>query len=340
DQENPSALHGPTLTPCSSGIPYGRPESWNPTGDGSAKCQGRSRGTRMAHLLLWPRARAVADTGPRSGRGRRGDHPLRDGRVPLPDRLRGPHSVGAGGGRGAPRPERLRRPHRRSAASGKRLAGRAGGHRRRPGAIPGDPHHPALGVRLRRAGPGGAPARRRRGPARTAPAVRSRRLPGGPSQGSPVTVSLIDRILAPGGVRALLQPVYRISGTARAVHAVECLARGPVGTNAEAAPVLFDYVRRKREEARVDRICIAAALSAVREGRDQVRVCINAHASTLGRDETFPAFFAALLKAYRVEPERIVLELVEHGPALDFKGFARSLHDLRDLGMRLAIDDL
>jgi len=155
-----------------------------------------------------------------------------------------------------------------------------------------------------------------------------------------VTVSLIDRILAPGGVRALLQPVYRISGTARAVHAVECLARGPVGTNAEAAPVLFDYVRRKREEARVDRICIAAALSAVREVRDQVRVCINVHASTLGRDETFPAFFAALLKAYRVEPERIVLELVEHGPALDFKGFARSLHDLRDLGMRLAIDDL
>jgi EAL domain-containing protein (putative c-di-GMP-specific phosphodiesterase class I) len=151
---------------------------------------------------------------------------------------------------------------------------------------------------------------------------------------------LIDRILAPGGVRTLLQPVYRTSGAARALHAVECLARGPLGSNAESAPILFDYVRRKREEPRVDRACIAAGLSAVREVREEVRVCVNVHASTLGRDETFPAFFAALLKASRVEAERIVLELVEHAPALDLDGFARSLHDLRDLGMRLAIDDL
>ena len=155
-----------------------------------------------------------------------------------------------------------------------------------------------------------------------------------------MTPLLIDRILAPGGLRALLQPVYRISGGNRSVHAVECLARGPAGSNAETASVLFDYVRRKREEPRVDRACIAAALSAAREASEDVRVCVNVHASTLAQDETFPAFFAALLKAYRVEAGRIVLELVEHAPALDVAGFNRSLHDLRDLGMRLAIDDL
>jgi EAL domain-containing protein (putative c-di-GMP-specific phosphodiesterase class I) len=155
-----------------------------------------------------------------------------------------------------------------------------------------------------------------------------------------VNAPLIERILAPGGLRALLQPVYRISRDGRAVHALECLARGPEGSNVERAAVLFDYVRRKREEPRVDRTCIAAALSAVREVAEEVRVCVNVHASTLGRDETFPAFFAALMKAYRVDPRRIVLELVEHAPALDMAGFTRSLRDLRDLGMRLAIDDL
>ena len=71
-----------------------------------------------------------------------------------------------------------------------------------------------------------------------------------------------------------------------------------------------------------------------------MRICVNVHASTLARDETFPAFFAALLKACRVDPRRIILELVEHAPALDVTGFTRSLHDLRDLGVRLAIDDL
>jgi len=155
-----------------------------------------------------------------------------------------------------------------------------------------------------------------------------------------VTEPLIDRILAPGGLRAVLQPVYRISGDDRAVHAVECLARGPSGSNGESASVLFDYVRRKREEPRVDRACVAAALSAVREVAEEVRICVNVHASTLARDETFPAFFAALLKACRVDPRRIILELVEHAPALDVTGFTRSLHDLRDLGVRLAIDDL
>ena len=94
-----------------------------------------------------------------------------------------------------------------------------------------------------------------------------------------------DAAMFVGGLRALLQPVYRISGDDRAVHAVECLARGPSGSNGESASVLFDYVRRKREEPRVDRACVAAALSAVHEVAEEVRICVNVHASTLARDE-------------------------------------------------------
>ncbi len=47
--------------------------------------------------------------------------------------------------------------------------------------------------------------------------------------------------------------------------------------------------------------------------------------------------FRAVLSA--VPAERIVLELTEHTPITDYDAFARSIHELRSNGVRLAVDD-
>ena len=87
---------------------------------------------------------------------------------------------------------------------------------------------------------------------------------------------LLDQILAPGGLRPVFQPIYRVDATGRTLHGLECLTRGPRGTNAEPASVLFEYVRRKREEILVDRACILAAFCASRELSGAPRLSINA----------------------------------------------------------------
>ena len=44
--------------------------------------------------------------------------------------------------------------------------------------------------------------------------------------------SLLDLILAPGGLRPVFQPIYRLRGAARVLHGLECLIRGPIAGSA------------------------------------------------------------------------------------------------------------
>jgi EAL domain-containing protein (putative c-di-GMP-specific phosphodiesterase class I) len=151
---------------------------------------------------------------------------------------------------------------------------------------------------------------------------------------------LLDQILAPGGLRPMFQPIYRLKGDERTLHGLECLTRGPRGTNAESAGVLFEYVRRKREEIIVDRSCILAAFCVARDLAPSTRLSVNAHASTLARDPAFPQFLEDSARRHGITAERLTLEIVEHGPALDVPSFSAALDELRLRRMRIALDDV
>jgi len=152
--------------------------------------------------------------------------------------------------------------------------------------------------------------------------------------------SLLDVILAPGGITILFQPIFEVRGGSRQIHALECLARGPKGSNLEAADTLFEYVRRKREESLVDRACVALALRAAREIPVGLSLSFNVHASTLGRDHGFVAFLSGTAKAEGIDPLRLTIEIVEHSPPWDGSSFLNSLAALRDIGVRIALDDV
>ncbi|MGH9457740.1 MAG: EAL domain-containing protein [Thermoanaerobaculia bacterium] len=152
--------------------------------------------------------------------------------------------------------------------------------------------------------------------------------------------TLLDTILAPGGLRMTLQPIFDMSDGRQRVFAVECLARGPAGTNLERADILFDYVRRKKEEATVDRACVMAGLVAARSIPESVRINVNVHASTLGRDAAFAEFVADAAEACGIAPERVVVEIVEHSPYWDGSTFRRTLEAIRAAGMAVALDDV
>ncbi|HUJ29522.1 MAG TPA: EAL domain-containing protein [Myxococcales bacterium] len=152
---------------------------------------------------------------------------------------------------------------------------------------------------------------------------------------------LMDQILAPGGLRPVFQPIYRMNGgNKRELHSLECLIRGPRETNVECAPVLFEYVRRKRQENVVDRACVLTAFGAAAKFAGTPRIAVNAHAATLARDSLFPDFLVDAAKSHRIGVERVTVEIVEHGPALDGKSFFRTLQVLKERGISIAIDDV
>lgn len=153
-------------------------------------------------------------------------------------------------------------------------------------------------------------------------------------------MDLLERIFEPNGLETHVQPIAVFEQGNPRVDALECLTRGPAGTNLRRAEVLFEYVRRKGAEARVDRACIRQAFGAAATLPPELGICVNVHASTLSRDSHFGGFLLLACEAFGVSPARLTLEITEHTSAADGAQLLANLRVLRAGGMRVAVDDI
>ncbi len=150
----------------------------------------------------------------------------------------------------------------------------------------------------------------------------------------------VDQILAPGALSTRFQPIVAERDGKRDVFALECLTRGPVGSNFERADILFEYARLKGVEPMLDRACIAQALTTARTIGTTFDLALNVHASTLTRTTNFTQELVAAAEASGFAAEQIILEIVEQAPVLNRRDFLLSLSTLRAAGFRIALDDV
>jgi EAL domain-containing protein (putative c-di-GMP-specific phosphodiesterase class I) len=153
-------------------------------------------------------------------------------------------------------------------------------------------------------------------------------------------LNLIDRILAPGGLTVMLQPIINAEGPAPVVHSYECLSRGPAGTNMESAEILFEYIRRKKVEQPLDRACIEAGLEAGSGLPGLPHFSLNVHSITIATDREFPEFLKKAASARGSSTTRLTVEIVEHAPTWHEDSFLDTLIRLRQLGIQIALDDV
>lgn len=152
--------------------------------------------------------------------------------------------------------------------------------------------------------------------------------------------NLVDKILAPGGLTVMLQPIFDAEGPAPAVHSYECLSRGPAGTNMESAEILFEYIRRKKIEQPLDRACIEAGLEAGSRLTGLPHFALNVHAITIATDPDFPDFLKKAASTRGISTTRLTVEIVEHAPTWHEGSFLDTLVRLRQLGIQIALDDV
>jgi EAL domain-containing protein (putative c-di-GMP-specific phosphodiesterase class I) len=150
----------------------------------------------------------------------------------------------------------------------------------------------------------------------------------------------MDSLLAPCGLSVEFQPIFEIRPRRSRLHALECLTRGPEGTNFHQAAILFEYARRRREEGVLDRACAVTAFRSASVLPGEPHLSVNVHASTLGRDRGFVAFLHATAELNGLAPERLTVEIVEHLGFWDRPRFLDALEELRRLGIRIALDDV
>ncbi|HEU4521440.1 MAG TPA: EAL domain-containing protein [Thermoanaerobaculia bacterium] len=140
----------------------------------------------------------------------------------------------------------------------------------------------------------------------------------------------------PRPLATLVQPIVDLSAGAVELFAVECLTRGPRGSRLEAAPPLFEYIRRRGLEREMDRACIALAL---REAAAlQCRITLNVHPGTL--TDGFVPFLLDQSRRAGIDPSHLIVEVGEQTPCTDAAAFRRALAALRQHGIGIAVDDV
>jgi EAL domain-containing protein (putative c-di-GMP-specific phosphodiesterase class I) len=151
---------------------------------------------------------------------------------------------------------------------------------------------------------------------------------------------LIEKILDPNQLSVRYQPIFKIGDSENSIHSVEALIRGPRGTHFESAQVLFDYVRRKREERAVDHRCIATICAEAIHLPPDLRINVNVHAATLGQTPGFVESFRRRVKKHSLSINRFTVEIVEHAPPCDIPELSHTIASLRNAGVRIALDDV
>lgn len=152
--------------------------------------------------------------------------------------------------------------------------------------------------------------------------------------------TLLSKILAPGAISTVFQPIFSVNETSSTAIILECLSRGPASTNAAHAGVLFEYAQLKAVEPLIDRACITAALNTLVAIEGSRRFSLNVFAATLVRDSGFVPWVAEQMNRLQLNPSNLIFELVEHGEAWDTNIFLSALRDIRSLGCQIALDDV
>ena len=144
----------------------------------------------------------------------------------------------------------------------------------------------------------------------------------------------------PDDLVVAFQPIYELRDPRLRLQGLEALVRGAEGTGLESADELLGRARRESVEAAVDRACLQAVFASLTGISPPLDVSVNVHASTLGSDPDFPAFFFRLAEAHAVDLSRVTVEIVEQDRAGEATLLLGNLLALRRAGASVALDNV
>ncbi|WP_107852959.1 bifunctional diguanylate cyclase/phosphodiesterase [Oceanimonas marisflavi] len=145
-------------------------------------------------------------------------------------------------------------------------------------------------------------------------------------------------LIAEGRLYPLFQPIMDVRAGRLLGH--EALIRGPAGHRLERPVALFAEAGKQGLLSELDLACRQAALHRYHELNISNSLFINVNPNVL-LDKRHPrGCTRRLAEALNISPERIVIELSEQHAVQDTDALKKALRYYRQLGFRIAIDDL
>jgi EAL domain-containing protein (putative c-di-GMP-specific phosphodiesterase class I)/GGDEF domain-containing protein len=148
----------------------------------------------------------------------------------------------------------------------------------------------------------------------------------------------LRRVLEEKSLRTVFQPILgfregRIIG-------YEALVRGPEGSMLQTPTDLFAAAEEEGVAVELNILCVQQILHAFAERKLAGSLFLNVSPRLIMREGFKQDRAAKFLEALGIDPGRVVIELTEDYPTLDFERVHESLMLYRSLGCRIAIDDL
>src|SRR5690242_14661078 len=148
----------------------------------------------------------------------------------------------------------------------------------------------------------------------------------------------LARVLEERTLRAVFQPIF--SFREGRVIGFEALVRGPEGTDLQAPANLFGAAAEQGLAIELNILCIQEILRAFSARNLDGSLFLNVSPRLIAQGNFDQERAARFLRGLGLEPARVVIELTEDYPTLDFRDVHEALMLYRAMGFRVAIDDL
>ena len=142
------------------------------------------------------------------------------------------------------------------------------------------------------------------------------------------------RIVQDRLVTTVFQPVVQLE--TRAIVGYEALSRGPAGSDLENPEVMFELARDFDLVWDLEALCIENVVPWLQDVCSRGYLFFNLESHFIQQiqyrgTDVFEPFFAC--------NQQIVIEVTERSAIRDYRTFRRTLHDLKKIGFKIAIDD-
>ncbi|MCK5599007.1 EAL domain-containing response regulator [bacterium] len=146
-------------------------------------------------------------------------------------------------------------------------------------------------------------------------------------------INEFGRIISDESIWTEYQPIIDLSDMS--IYGYEALSRGPVNTIWQAPEFLFEMAFKFDKIAQLESVCAQSSLKRFDVMDQSSKLFVNIH--PLALEELLPSFEDYLSKYPNIE---LVVEITERKLIQDFKKFKRLFNNMRERGIKIALDDV
>ena len=152
------------------------------------------------------------------------------------------------------------------------------------------------------------------------------------------TEILLHSVIEQHNIQIHFQPIVHLQ--TRQIYGYEGLIRGPVNTVLHSPTRLFEAATRAGRLAELDLMCRRSVINRFAQLGLPGRLFINVDPYSLVHEHFQEGLTLDFIEHAGLNPSQLIIELTETHPVEDINLMQQAMHHYREMGFRVALDDL